>query len=159
VLCFVLNIGRLFDPVEREAEVATLSADIYACLRIGQDVIFHSPNDPAALESTNRAGIAHSVSKTEVSRLVSEALAEVTARTLESTGQNRLIVAGGETSAAVCTRLGVDGMQIWKEIQPGLPSCVSLNDPSRMLVLKSGGFGKPDFFERALDHLKETSSG
>jgi len=37
--------------------------------------------------------------------------------------------------------------------------CVSLTDPPRMLVLKSGSFGKPDFFERALDHLKETISG
>ena len=29
------------------------------------------------------------------------------------------------------------------------------NDPSRMLVLRSGSFGKPDFFERAPEHLKE----
>ena len=91
----------------------------------------------------------------EVSRLVSATLAAVTARVLAETGQNRLIVAGGETSAAVCARLGVDGMRVWKEIQPGLPSCVSLSEPSRMLVLKSGSFGKPDFFERALEHLRE----
>ena len=92
----------------------------------------------------------------EISRLVSETLAEVTARALADTGQNRLVVAGGETSAAVCAQLGINGMRVWKEIQPGLPSCVSLNDPARMLVLKSGSFGKPDFFERALEHLKES---
>ena len=34
--------------------------------------------------------------------------------------------------------------------------CISLNNPPRMLVLKSGSFGKPDFFERALEHLKES---
>jgi len=78
----------------------------------------------------------------EISRLVSETLAEVTACALADTGQNRLVVAGGETSAAVCARLGINGMRVWKEIQPGLPSCVSLNDPPRMLVLKSGSFGK-----------------
>lgn len=94
--------------------------------------------------------------KTEVSRQVSEALAEVTARVLKVTGQNRLVVAGGETSAAVCDRLGVSGMRVWKEIQPGLPSCVSLDDPPRMPVLKSGSFGKADFFERALEHLRES---
>jgi uncharacterized protein YgbK (DUF1537 family) len=80
----------------------------------------------------------------------------VTARVLADTGQNRLVVAGGETSAAVCAQLGINGMRVWKEIQPGLPSCVSLNDPARMLVLKSGSVGKPDFFERALEHLKES---
>ena len=106
------------------------------------------------MERANQIGLAHSVSKTEVSRLVSETLAEVTARVLADTRQNRLIVAGGETSAAVCARLGVDGMRVYKEIQPGLPSCVSLNDPPRLLVLKSGSFGKPDFFEQALEHLR-----
>lgn len=153
--CFVLNTMRLFDPVEREAQMATLSTDISACLRIGSNVIVHSPNDIHALEATNRAGKPNSISKTEISRLVSESLAEVTARTLAETGQNRLVVAGGETSASVCARLGINGMRVWKEIQPGLPSCVSLNNPPRMLVLKSGSFGRPDFFEQALQHLKE----
>ena len=77
----------------------------------------------------------------EISRLVSETLAEVMARALADTGQNRLVVAGGITSAAVCAQLGINGMRVWKEIQPGLPACISLNDPPRMLVLQSGSFG------------------
>jgi uncharacterized protein YgbK (DUF1537 family) len=153
--CFVLDTSRLFDPVQRETQISNLSTAIVTSLRIGNEVILHSPNDTHALEMTNRGGIAHSVSTTESSRLVSETLAEVTARVLADTGQNRLIIAGGETSAAVCARLGINGMRVWKEIQPGLPSCVSLNNPPKMLVLKSGSFGKPDFFERALEHLRE----
>jgi uncharacterized protein YgbK (DUF1537 family) len=152
---FVLDTSRLFDPTEREAEMHRLSESISANLRIGTDTVVHSPNDSQAVEHTNRAGMAHSVSKRDISRWVSEALAEVTARVLEATGQNRLVVAGGETSAAVCARLSIDGMRVWKEIQPGLPSCVSLEDSPRMLVLKSGSFGKPDFFERALEHLRK----
>lgn len=152
--CFVLDTSRLFDQAEREAEIASLTAQISNRLRIGNQVVFHSPNQHQALEIARQAGDVHGVSNTDVSRLVSAALAEVTARVLESTGQNRLVVAGGETSAAVCARLGVQGMRVWKEIQPGLPSCVSLNDPPRLLVLKSGSFGKPDFFERALEHLR-----
>jgi uncharacterized protein YgbK (DUF1537 family) len=158
VPAFVLDTSQLFDPLQREAHIAGLSSAISANLRTGVDTIFHSPNDPQALETANRVGAVYSVSGTEVSRLISGALAEVTARTLTAAGQNRLIVAGGETSAAVSARLGIDGMRVWKEIQPGLPSCVSLNDPPRMLVLKSGSFGKPDFFERALEHLKEPIS-
>jgi uncharacterized protein YgbK (DUF1537 family) len=152
---FILDTARLFDPTQREGQIASLAKSISASLRAGKDTIFHAPNDPQALETTHRAGNALAISTTEISRLVSEALAEVTARTLSDSGQNRLVVAGGETSAAVCARLGIHGMRVWKEIQPGLPSCVSLNDPPRMLVLKSGSFGKPDFFERALEHLKE----
>jgi uncharacterized protein YgbK (DUF1537 family) len=154
--CFVLDTSQLFDPVQREAHIASLSADISTSLRTGKDTIFHSPNHPDALETANQVGAAHSVSTTQVSRWVSETLAEVTARSLNATGQNRLVVAGGETSAAVCARLKIDGMRVWKEIQPGLPSCVSLNEPARMLVLKSGSFGKPDFFKQALEHLRES---
>ena len=154
--CFRLDTSQLFESEKREDHIVRLSENISASLRTRRDTLVHSPNDPDALELTNRIGTEHSVSPTETSRLVSEALAEVAARTLHETGQNRLVVAGGETSAAVCTRLGIDGMRVWKEIQPGLPSCISLNDPPRMLVLKSGSFGKLDFFERALEHLKET---
>ena len=153
---FVLDISQLFDPIQREAHIVSMAEAISKSLRTSRNTIFHSPNDPHALETTQRAGIARSISVTESSRLISETLAEVTARVLEKTGQNRLVVAGGETSAAVCARLGVNGMRVWKEIQPGLPSCISLNNPPRMLVLKSGSFGKPDFFERALEHLKES---
>ncbi len=155
-LGFMLDTSQLFGPAKREAHLARLSEDISASLRTGRDTLVHSPNEPGALEFTNRIGTEHYVSPTEASRLVSEALAELAARTLHETGQSRLVVAGGETSAAVCARLGIDGMRVWKEIQPGLPSCISLNDPPRMLVLKSGSFGKPDFFERALEHLRES---
>jgi uncharacterized protein YgbK (DUF1537 family) len=158
VPCFMLDTSQLFDTKKREYQIENLSAAISTRLRIGTDVVFHSPRYPHALETARQAGIAHSASTIAISRVVSETLAEVTARILADTGQNRLVVAGGETSAAVCARLGINGMRIWKEIQPGLPSCVSLNDPPRMLVLKSGSFGTPDFFERALEHLREPVS-
>jgi uncharacterized protein YgbK (DUF1537 family) len=154
--CFTLDTSKLFQPLKREVEMNRLTGDISLQISTGRDVILHSPNDPGAVEAAQAAGLARTASKTDVSRLVSETLAEVTARALEGTGQNRLVVAGGETSAAVCARLGVDGMRIWKEIQPGLPSCLSLNDPRRLLVLKSGSFGRSDFFEKALEHLRES---
>jgi uncharacterized protein YgbK (DUF1537 family) len=82
-------------------------------------------------------------------------MAEITSRVVEKTGQNCLIVAGGETSAAVCQHLGVSGMRVLKEIEPGLPSCVSLEQPYYALILKSGSFGSAEFFEKSLKHLRE----
>lgn len=155
VPCFALKTDRLFSDAERGAEIARLEAAIAERLLAGSDAVFHTPNDPAAAEETCRAGARHGLSRTEASRRVSETVAEVTARVLALSGQNRLVVAGGETSAAVCDRLGVNGMRIWKEIQPGLPSCLSFTEPPRLLVLKSGSFGKTDFFEAALRHLRE----
>ncbi len=48
----------------------------------------------------------------------------------------------------------VTGMRVWQKISPGLPSCLSLTEPPRLLVLKSGRFGAPDFFLKALVHLR-----
>lgn len=149
-----LDVQQLFEPLSREAEFSRLTGVIVAAMLAGQDVVFHSPNDPDALEATLRAGSKASLSRTEIAGQVSSAVAEVTARVLEQTRQNRLLVAGGETSAAVCERLGIRGMRVWQEICPGLPSCVSLSEPAYLLVLKSGSFGAPDFFRQAVEHLR-----
>ena len=151
---FELNPVNLFDADTRHLEVARLIGEITERLLDGEDVVFHSSNQPEALEKADSAGARIGLAKTEVSRLVSGTIAEITAKALELSGQNRLVVAGGETSAAVCARLGVNGMVIWKEIQPGLPSCLTLSPNPLLLVLKSGSFGSPDFFERALEHLR-----
>jgi uncharacterized protein YgbK (DUF1537 family) len=154
-LPLVLNGPVLPDPQARERHLAEMSAAASAGLRAGRDVLVHSSQEAEAVEQTRRAGAARGLTPTQTARLVSESLAEVTARVVAETGLNRLAIAGGETSAAVCARLGVTGMRIWKEIQPGLPSCLSLTHPALLLVLKSGSFGSPDFLERALEHLRE----
>ncbi|MBW7457859.1 hypothetical protein K0U00_27850, partial [Paenibacillus sepulcri] len=95
------------------------------------------------------------MSNTQVSRLVSGTIAEIADRVLRGTGQNRILAAGGDTSAAICSRLGISGMRIYREIEPGLPSSLSLSRKRPlMLVLKSGSFGGPDFFEKAIEHMK-----
>ncbi len=151
-LAFALDTLRLFDEAQREGELTRLSQALVAELRGGANAILHSGDDR---DATRAAGETGGFSAVEVSRLVSATLAEVTARVLAACGGNRLLVAGGETSAAVCARLGVRGMAIYREIQPGLPSCLSLTEPPLLLVLKSGSFGSPDFFAQALEHLRE----
>jgi uncharacterized protein YgbK (DUF1537 family) len=52
--------------------------------------------------------------------LVEAALAEIAAA-LVARGVRRLVVAGGETSGAVVTRLGLTALRIGQEIDPGVP--------------------------------------
>ena len=83
------------------------------------------------------------------SELVEDALARITVGLVQR-GVRRLIVAGGETSGAVVKALGVDGLRIGPEIDPGVPWTSSLDDTRPLaLALKSGNFGAPDFFVRA----------
>ncbi len=63
----------------------------------------------------------------------------------------RLVVAGGETSGAVMSRLGVRSRRIGGEIDPGLPwTYAEGGEASLLRALKSGSFGGRDFFLKAL---------
>jgi uncharacterized protein YgbK (DUF1537 family) len=149
-----LETPRVVDGSARRAEVERLSQAAITAMQAGRDVVVHTAREASVVQQTREAGAARGLTATQVARLVSDTLAEVVARALEATGQNRLVVAGGETSAAVCARLGITSQRIWQELQPGLPSCVSLNEPRRLLVLKSGSFGTSDFLAQAIEHVK-----
>lgn len=77
-----------------------------------------------------------------------EALIAGTARLLAERGFERIVTAGGETSGAVVTALGVDTLEIGPEIDPGVPALKVAGRPLA-LALKSGNFGAEDFFSRA----------
>jgi uncharacterized protein YgbK (DUF1537 family) len=85
---------------------------------------------------------------------VAEAIERTFARlaaTLRDRGVTRFVVAGGETSGAVAGGLGIRAFDIGPEIAPGVPALAA--GPLR-LALKSGNFGGPDFFLRALAVLE-----
>ncbi len=149
---FELDPIQLF--IDREHAISQIAVEIIAQLQAGTDVVFHTANRADIVDKMRIEGTSRGLSLSEVSRIVSAAIADVVALCVERCGLNRLLIAGGETAAAVCERLGIYGMSIWKEIQPGLPLCLSLTEPPMLLVLKSGSFGSSDFFEHAIAQLK-----
>ncbi len=85
--------------------------------------------------------------------LVENALAAI-AEGLVARGVRRLVVAGGETSGAVVTRLGVRALRIGHEIDPGVPWTYAEGSGAPLLLaLKSGNFGGPDFFTKSFAML------
>jgi uncharacterized protein YgbK (DUF1537 family) len=66
---------------------------------------------------------------------------------------SKLIVAGGETSGAVLSALGIRRLRIGPEIEPGVPWTVSDEAPPLWLALKSGNFGSKAFFSKALEMI------
>jgi uncharacterized protein YgbK (DUF1537 family) len=85
----------------------------------------------------------------EAGAIVEKALSEIAARLVEE-GVDRLIVAGGETSGAVVQRLGIQGLRIGPEIDPGVPWTLAHGTARPLyLALKSGNFGNRDFFLKA----------
>jgi uncharacterized protein YgbK (DUF1537 family) len=83
-----------------------------------------------------------------------EQLFATVARRLIDHGLARLVVAGGETSGAVVTALDLDAVTVGPEIDPGVPALAAHRDRPLALALKSGNFGSPDFFVKALEMLE-----
>ena len=81
---------------------------------------------------------------------VETALGQV-ARRLVDAGARTVVVAGGETSGAVVSALGIRALEVGREIATGVPWMTSLREPRLTLALKSGNFGAPDFFLKTIE--------
>lgn len=66
-------------------------------------------------------------------------------------GIANIIVAGGETSGAVVSALGLDCFEIGQQICEGVPFVRTTDDRKLLLALKSGNFGKESFFNDAME--------
>lgn len=92
----------------------------------------------------------------QAGRIVEQALAALAITGVDA-GRRGLVVAGGETSGAVCQALGIREMQIGREIAPGVPwTHVRRVGGDIAIALKSGNFGQEGFFRDALDALGRT---
>ncbi len=107
-------------------------------------VLFYSSADPERVAKIQRL-----LGTARAAALVEQTFGRL-ALELVKRGVRRLVVAGGETSGAVVQALGVDARAIGAQIDPGVPWTMSLGEPRIALALKSGNFGAPDFFAKAL---------
>jgi uncharacterized protein YgbK (DUF1537 family) len=113
-------------------------------------------NSPILISATappdDVAEVQRRLGRERAGALVEETLGTI-ARDLAAKGARRLVVAGGETAGAIVQALGVTGLRIGRQIDPGVPWTMSLGERPFALALKSGNFGAPDFFLRAFTVL------
>jgi uncharacterized protein YgbK (DUF1537 family) len=65
-----------------------------------------------------------------------------------------IVATGGETAAAILERLGVEGLRLLDEIEPGIPLGLTLGELSIPAVTKAGGFGDEDCLMRIITRLR-----
>jgi uncharacterized protein YgbK (DUF1537 family) len=152
-VAYVRDRASIFtiDPVAAAGgrDVAQEALD-WAVPRLGDDPVLISATAPP----NQVAAVQQALGRERAGALVEGILAEI-ARGLVERGVRRLIVAGGETSGAVVQALGITGLRIGRQIDPGVPWTVSLGEPPLALALKSGNFGAEDFFLRAFQVLEQ----
>ena len=137
-------LDPIADPDPARLAAKALSA-IAPALEAGKPFLVYSTAEPSQV-----AAVQAKLGAERAATLIEDALALVAERIVAS-GVRRLVVAGGETSGAVVKALGVKALAIGPQIDPGVPWTTSVgSEPRIALALKSGNFGAPDFFEKAL---------
>jgi uncharacterized protein YgbK (DUF1537 family) len=114
-------------------------------------VLIYSTADAASVKTTQSA-----LGSDATGARVEQALSAI-AKGLVELGVQQLVVAGGETSGACVLALGVEQMQIGRQIDLGVPWCYGHSNSvgvNMHLTLKSGNFGSSDFFIKAFERLK-----
>jgi uncharacterized protein YgbK (DUF1537 family) len=137
-------LDALADPDSTRLADKALAA-VKAPLAAGEPFLIYSSAEPARVAEAQAQ-----LGQQKVATLIEDALALIAER-IVANGVRRLVVAGGETSGAVVKALGVKALAIGPQIDPGVPWTMSVGtEPRIALALKSGNFGAPDFFTKAL---------
>ncbi|WP_248930755.1 four-carbon acid sugar kinase family protein [Paenibacillus hamazuiensis] len=152
----VLDSRNVLAADRQEDEIASVTGRAQALLAEGKDVLVMADNREEVVAQTKVIGATLRMDPLTVSKAISAALAEAAARLVNRTGLKRLVVAGGDTSGTVCRKLGIQGNYVLKEIETGLPSGLAIGR-DMLIVLKSGSFGRTEFLDHAVRHLKELS--
>lgn len=142
--------AHFLDPlVTPDASALAAGALNWADARLGErPILIYSTTAPALVRAAqDKLGVSKACA------LIEEAQGKI-AQGLVARGVRRLVVAGGETSGAAVSALGIDALRIGPEIDPGVPWTQTLGDPPLFLALKSGNFGGEDFLTRAFEVLR-----
>ncbi len=156
---FVASGGRALalEPLRIAAgEDVAGEALAWACPRLADGpVLVYSTARPEAVQAIQaRVGVE------EAGAMVERTIARIACGLVEH-GVRQLVVAGGETSGACVQALGISRLLIGPQIDPGVPWChaASARAPEGLhITLKSGNFGTPDFFRKALRTLAACSA-
>ena len=71
-----------------------------------------------------------------------------------------LILTGGDTAVSICQEINAYGIQIMKEISPGIPAGLIIGGKLSGLsvVTKAGGFGEEDAILKSIEYLENDFS-
>jgi 3-dehydrotetronate 4-kinase len=141
------------DPLRASTQDLAEQALAWAAPRLGeQPLLIYATAAPDAVRHVQAQ-----LGAQAAGALVEQSLARV-ATGLVALGVGRMVLAGGETSGACVQALGITQLRIGAQIDPGVPWChaqlgAGHGGHGLHLALKSGNFGRPNFFTHAFDAL------
>jgi uncharacterized protein YgbK (DUF1537 family) len=129
--------GALLDRTRGDGQ--DLAKRMAAELKVGNDVLLEIVNTPDP----------------DLSRgaMIVKGLAELVCPLADSI--RALVVTGGDTACALLSELGVGGIRLLEEVEPGVPLGITTGAVTLAVITKAGAFGSPDTLLNCLRRLKQ----
>lgn len=144
----------LTDGEDCAREIDRCAALLEGALAAGHDVALTSGAAPEQVASAQRLGESLGLDGTAVSNRIALVLGQLAARIIGGAELQGLILTGGDTAKAVCRRLGIAGLEVCTELEPGVPLSRFVGSRPVPVVTKAGAFGTEETLLRALHTLK-----
>jgi uncharacterized protein YgbK (DUF1537 family) len=156
-------VGTLAEASRLQAKTL-VEAGLVRHLVISPDALFAGPGSPAWQQGSKelaRHFAAHQDVLLELEQTANPdlargaVLAERLAAFVESAGNSfaGLVATGGDTVYALLSKLGVHGIRLLDEVEPGVPLGMTVGAVSIPVVTKAGAFGDAQSLRRSLERL------
>jgi uncharacterized protein YgbK (DUF1537 family) len=151
-----LNTADLIDPEKQSTEMQRVKQAALDAIAKNQSAMIYSAIGPddASIEETRRRLRAPGLEDTGTSQVLAANQGKILKSILQSCGQKRTVIGGGDTSGHVARELGIFALETLMPIAPGAPLCTAHSqDPcfdGLEISLKGGQNGKQRYIESIL---------
>jgi len=128
-------------------------------LAAAEEVLVVASEEPSRRALSLRRAEAAGLSPRDFGLRIERLLGEIACLAQDELGVRHFICAGGETSGAISQALGLQAVEIVRELDPGVPLCQALPERDVVIALKGGNFGRDDFFARAASMARRVKRG
>ncbi len=152
-------VSALVDPLDLARGISVEQSTRLAIqeLAAGRTCLLRTLNGDGDVARVHRWVREANLSDTDAGCRIAFTFAALAKRIVDEVEPEGLIVAGGETSGAIARTLGFGALRVGANIEPGVPLCVAMGARQCPVVLKSGNFGNPDFYQRAIAAIRALS--
>lgn len=147
----VIDVLHLLDDFS--GEVDRLYGLLRKSLRGNRWALVYSSADAVQRGKVGTAAMEKGFSRDTVSREIEAAHKKLASRAVADGLLRHVVVAGGETSGAVAEALDLAALEVADVLDPGVPVLRPIDGRDLTVTFKSGNFGSPDFFSKALRRL------
>lgn len=128
---------------------------IVAAYQEGYNVVLFVDSSLENRTNTAAAGKRLGLSPSEISNRISQGLGEIASEFLKNHSfVSGLVLTGGDTAKDVCRQIGAIGLELLKEVEPGIPLGKLAGEHELFAITKAGAFGKEQSLVNAVLELR-----